>query len=158
SKETISITNRLTLGGIPVVGHLGLTPQTVNVIGGYRVQGNNETAGKKLLDDAKRLEEAGISMLVLECVPKELAAVITDALAIPTIGIGAGADCNGQVLVYHYVLQCGRHRMPKFVKSYADFNQVGLGGLTSFVTEVKQKELPQDSQAYQIKDKQFLPK
>src|SRR5699024_12226027 len=93
SKETVSITNRLTLGGIPVVGHLGLTPQTVNVIGGYRVQGNNEAAGKKLLDDAKRLEEAGISMLVLECVPKELAAVITDALSIPTIGIGAGADC-----------------------------------------------------------------
>ena len=158
SKETISITNRLTLGGIPVVGHLGLTPQTVNVIGGYRVQGNNEAAGKKLLDDAKRLEEAGISMLVLECVPKELAAVITDALSIPTIGIGAGADCNGQVLVYHDVLQYGSHRLPKFVKSYADFNHVGLDGLTSYVTEVKQKEFPQDSHAYQIKDKQFLPK
>src|SRR5699024_4842742 len=84
SKETVSITNRLSHGGIPVVGHLGLTPQTVNVMGGYRVQGNNETAGQKLLDDAKRLEEAGISLLVLECVPKELAAVITEALTIPT--------------------------------------------------------------------------
>lgn len=158
SKETVSITNRLTQGGIPVVGHLGLTPQTVNVMGGYRVQGNNETAGQKLLDDAKRLEEAGISLLVLECVPKELAAVITEALTIPTIGIGAGVDCSGQVLVYHDLLQYGSHRLPKFVKSYADFNHAGVEGLKSYVTEVKQKEFPQDSHAYQIKDKQFLPK
>jgi len=158
SKETVSITNRLTQGGIPVVGHLGLTPQTVNVMGGYRVQGNNETAGQKLLDDAKRLEEAGISLLVLECVPKELAGVITEALTIPTIGIGAGVDCSGQVLVYHDLLQYGSHRLPKFVKSYADFNHAGVEGLKSYVTEVKQKEFPQDSHAYQIKDKQFLPK
>src|SRR5699024_12822302 len=116
-------------GGIPVVGHLGLTPQTVNVMGGYRVQGNNETAGQKLLDDAKRLEEAGISLLVLECVPKELAAVITEALTIPTIGIGAGVECSGHVMVYHDMLQYGSHRVPIFVISYADFNHAGIVGL-----------------------------
>lgn len=157
STETVTITKRLTGGGIPVVGHLGLTPQTVNVIGGYRVQGNNKEAGKQLLEDAKKMEEAGASMLVLECVPKELAAIITDTLTIPTIGIGAGVDCDGQVLVYHDLLQYGSHRLPKFVKSYADFNEAGVEGLKAYVSDVKQKTFPNDSQAYTIKDKQFLP-
>src|SRR5699024_11923250 len=93
SKEILELVRRLTDGGILVVGHLGLTPQTVNVLGGYRVQGNNETAVNKLLDDAKRLEEAGISFLVLECVAKELAADITESLMISTSDICAGVDC-----------------------------------------------------------------
>src|SRR5699024_5091884 len=117
SKETVSITNRLTQEGIPVVGHLGLKRQRGNVMGGYGVQGNNETAGQKLLEDAKRLEEAGISLLVLECVPKELAAVITEALTIPTIGIGAGVDGSGRERGYHELLQYGSHRIPKCAKS-----------------------------------------
>src|SRR5699024_12511852 len=100
--------------------HLGLTPQTVNVMGGYRVQGNNETAGQKLLDDAKRLEEAGMSLLVLDCVPKELAGVITEALTITTIGIGAGVDCSGQVPAYHDLLQYGSHGVTNFAQRYAD--------------------------------------
>src|SRR5699024_5201342 len=105
SEETLTLTRRITDGGIPVVGHIGLTPQTVNVLGGYRVQGKDEETSKKLLEDAKRFEAAGAAALVLECIPKELGQVLTEAINIPTIGIGAGAACDGQVLVYHDLLK-----------------------------------------------------
>src|SRR5699024_7368010 len=101
SDEILTLTKRLTEAGIPVVAHLGLTPQTVNVLGGYKVQGKDREAGEQLLQDAKNLEANGAVALVLECVPKELAKIVTETIAIPTIGIGAGVDCDGQVLVYH---------------------------------------------------------
>src|SRR5699024_1301571 len=111
SDEVLKLTEQLTNAGIPVVAHLGLTPQSVNVLGGYRVQGNDEETAAKLLHDAKRLAEHGAIALVLECVPKELAKMITDSIDIPTIGIGAGIDCDGQVLVYHDILQYGIERL-----------------------------------------------
>lgn len=158
SKEILEVVRRLTDGGIPVVGHLGLTPQTVNVLGGYRVQANDEETSNKLLEDAKQLQTAGAAMLVLECIPKELAALVQQVLTIPVIGIGAGADCDGQVLVYHDILQYGVDRLPKFVKHYADFNTIGTEAIDNYVTEVKNETFPAEEHTYKIKNETALPK
>lgn len=157
SEETFELVKRLTEGGIPVVGHLGLTPQTVNVLGGYRVQGNDKAKSKQLFNDAKNLEEAGAVMIVYECIPKELTEIISPALHIPTIGIGAGVDADGQVLVYHDLLQYGSERLPKFVQSYADFDQAGEAAIKQYVADVKQANFPAEEHTYTIKDKAFLP-
>lgn len=157
SKELLELTRRLTDGGIPVVAHLGLTPQMVNVLGGYKVQGKDKEAGERLLHDAKQLAEHGAIALVLECVPKELAKIVTEAIEIPTIGIGAGIDCDGQVLVYHDILQYGSHRLPKFVKTYMDFNTLGKQSIESYVRDVKQLAFPTDEYSFFIKDSEQLP-
>lgn len=158
SMETLALTKTVTNGGIPVVGHLGLTPQTVNVIGGYKVQGKDEATSKQLLADAKELVDAGICMLVLECVPKELAAVVTGAIDVPTIGIGAGVSCDGQVLVYHDLLQYGDHRLPKFVKSYATFGQTGVEAIKQYVADVREKRFPEEKHTYTMQASGFPPK
>lgn len=158
SEELLTLTRRLTDGGIPVVGHLGLTPQTVNVIGGYKVQGKDKETGEKLLHDAQQLEKHGAISVVLECVPKELGQMITQTIEIPTIGIGAGVHCDGQVLVYHDLLQYGVDRLPKFVKTYADFNNLGEKGLKSYVSDVKQLVFPNDEYSFLIQDDTLLPK
>ena len=158
SKEILELVRRLTDGGIPVVGHLGLTPQSVNVLGGYRVQGNDKVASQQLLEDGKNLQEAGAAMIVYECIPTELGKIVTEALTIPTIGIGAGADCDGQVLVYHDLLQYGVDRLPRFVKHYADFNTAGVDALKNYVTDVKNVHFPAEEHVYTIKSKDFLPK
>lgn len=157
SEEIITLTKRLTDGGIPVVGHLGLTPQTVNVLGGFRVQAKDKEASKKLLDDAKRLEASGAVSIVLECIPKELGQFVTEAIEIPTIGIGAGVDCDGQVLVYHDLLQYGPDKFPKFVKNYANFNLHGTQGIENYVTDVKNGQFPLEEHTYKIKNKDILP-
>src|SRR5690625_521286 len=141
-----------------IVGHIGLTPQTFNVLGGYRIQGNDSDTSHELLKQAKLLEENGAQALVLECIPKELAKIITNELNIPIIGIGAGIDCDGQVLVYHDLLQYGVNRLPKFVKSYADFNEVGVTGIESYVSEVRNKDFPTEPFTYQMKKIEDLPK
>lgn len=158
SDEILQLVRRLTDGGIPVVGHLGLTPQSVNVLGGYRVQGNDKVASTKLLEDAKKLEAAGATMIVFECIPKELTEIITATLRIPTIGIGAGVNTDGQVLVYHDILQYGSERLPKFVKHYADFNVAGVEAINRYVDDVKQSRFPAEKHTYAIKDRAFLPK
>ncbi|MBO1003028.1 3-methyl-2-oxobutanoate hydroxymethyltransferase [Pseudogracilibacillus auburnensis] len=158
SEETLALIKQVTAGGIPVVGHLGLTPQTVNVLGGYRVQANDEEASQKLLEDTKRLEEAGAVAIVLECIPKEIGQVVTDELHIPTIGIGAGADCDGQVLVYHDLLQYGVGKLPKFVKTYANFNLYGTQALQNYVKDVQTGQFPQEDHTYTMKRKSILPK
>ncbi|WP_164668782.1 3-methyl-2-oxobutanoate hydroxymethyltransferase [Virgibacillus doumboii] len=157
SEEILELVRRLTDAGIPVVAHLGLTPQTVNVLGGYKVQGKDKEAGEKLLHDAKQLAKSGAVSLVLECVPKELAAIVTNAISIPTIGIGAGIDCDGQVLVYHDILMYGVDRLPKFVKAYTDFNKVGKEALEKYITDVKNKSFPLDEHSFHIKNKELLP-
>lgn len=151
SEDTITLIEKLTSGGIPVVGHLGLTPQSVNVLGGYRVQANNEAAGEKLLEDTKRLEAAGAVSVVLECIPKEIGKKVTEQVNIPTIGIGAGVDCDGQVLVYHDLLQYGVKGLPKFVKTYANFNQYGGQAIKNYVEDVKSGTFPADAHTYTIK-------
>lgn len=145
----------LTGAGIPVVAHLGLTPQSVGVLGGYKVQGKSVEAARKLIKDAKKVEEAGAFALVLECVPKQLAEEISSLLTIPTIGIGAGPDCDGQVLVYHDVLTYGVEKVPKFVKQYVNVNELVQSGLSAYVAEVKLGAFPEDKHSFSMKDEEL---
>lgn len=148
SVETLELTRKLTDSGIPVVIHLGLQPQSVNIYGGYKVQGKTEQAAQKILEDAIKSAESGAIALVLECIPKELAAKISNEVIIPTIGIGSGVDCDGQVLVYHDLLRYGIERSPKFVKSYTDFDALGSKALKTFIDEVKTTEFPLDKHSF----------
>lgn len=127
---------------IPVMGHLGLTPQSVNVFGGFKVQGKDRDSAEQLIEDAKRLEDAGVFSIVLECIPEELAAKITEALAVPTIGIGAGIGCDGQILVYHDMLGIYSDVRPKHVKVFADAGAVIREGIKAYVGEVKNSTFP----------------
>ncbi|HVA65221.1 MAG TPA: 3-methyl-2-oxobutanoate hydroxymethyltransferase, partial [Terriglobales bacterium] len=135
---------------VPVMGHIGLTPQSVNRQGGYRVQGTSEAAAEQLLRDARALEEAGAFSLVLEGMPRELAARITEASAIPTIGIGAGPDCDGQVLVLHDLLGLSFRPRPKFVRAYADLAPVVRAAAEAFRQEVEGGAFPNDSESYHM--------
>jgi len=137
--ETIEF---LTDRGIPVCGHLGLTPQSVHQLGGYRVQGKGETECQRLLKDAKQLEQAGAGMIVLEAIPAALAREVTAAITIPTIGIGAGADCSGQVLVLHDMLDVYPGKKAKFVKNYMRPAGSIQGAVELYVKEVKARTFP----------------
>ncbi|KAA6482505.1 3-methyl-2-oxobutanoate hydroxymethyltransferase [Bacillus swezeyi] len=145
----------LTRGGIPVVSHLGLTPQSVGVLGGYKVQGKDEESAQKLIDDSRRCEEAGAIALVLECVPAALAERISQELSIPVIGIGAGAGTDGQVLVYHDVVGHGVSRTPKFVKQYAQIDPPIQEAISGYVKDVKNRFFPEDVHSFHI-DQQVL--
>jgi 3-methyl-2-oxobutanoate hydroxymethyltransferase len=148
----INVIRSLTEAGIPVVAHLGLTPQAVGVLGGYKVQGKDSESAKKLVKDAKLVEEAGAIAVVLECVPHQLAKIITESLNIPTIGIGAGNDTDGQVLVFHDVIGYGVERTPKFVKQYANVN-VNIGeALKGYVNDVRNRKFPAEEHTFSIKD------
>ena len=133
--------------GIPVIGHLGLTPQSVNVLGGYRVQGRGES-GERLMQDAKALEAAGASAVVLEVVPADLAARVTASLSIPTIGIGAGANTDAQVLVWQDLVGLSAGPLPKFVKPYADLRSVLSAAVTEWATDVISGAYPDEAHAY----------
>ncbi|MBS4191010.1 3-methyl-2-oxobutanoate hydroxymethyltransferase [Bacillus sp. FJAT-49705] len=146
----------LTKAGIPVVAHLGLTPQSVAVLGGYKVQGKNAEAAQKLMEDAKKCAQAGAFALVLECVPKQLAKAVTGSISIPTIGIGAGVYTDGQVLVYHDVLSYGVERVPKFVKQYENVNEIVLRGLNNYLTDVKLGEFPEDQHSFTMKESELI--
>lgn len=135
---------------IPVMGHLGLTPQSVNVMGGFKVQGRSADDALRLLDDAYRLQEAGCFALVLEGIPAELAARATESLEIPTIGIGAGADCSGQVLVFHDVLGLTPVRRPKFVRAYADGFQLLQDALSHWAADVRSGAFPGAQESYRL--------
>lgn len=134
--------------GIPVVGHLGMTPQSVHSLGGYKVQGKVEDQAAKLLDDARALEAAGAFALVLEAIPAELARRVTQALSISTIGIGAGPHCDGQVLVLYDLLGLFDTFVPKFVKTYAHLKTDALQALSRYKEEVEQGRFPGDSESY----------
>lgn len=132
----------LTQRGIPVCAHIGLTPQSIHQLGGYKLQGNSEKSAKQLLDDAKILEKSGASLLVMEVIPAKLAKKITQALSIPTIGIGAGADCSGQVLVLHDMLGLVQGKKPRFVKDFmADAKSI-QEAIANYVTAVKTGQFP----------------
>ena len=137
----------LVSAGIPVMGHIGLTPQSVNVLGGYRVQGRGE-AGERLLQDAKGLQMAGAFAVVLELVPAELAARVTDLLTIPTIGIGAGAGCDAQVLVWQDMAGLTPGVAPKFVKRYADLSSILAAAVREFAAEVRDGTYPAPEHSY----------
>lgn len=146
---------KLTDAGVPVVAHLGLTPQSVGVLGGYRVQGKDAKAAKQLVEDAKQVEFAGACMLVLECVPKQLAKLISEEISIPTIGIGAGKETDGQVLVYHDLIGYGSERVPKFVKQYTNISESICHALSTYVTEVKTSQFPEDKHTFTMKDEEL---
>ncbi|MRH42427.1 3-methyl-2-oxobutanoate hydroxymethyltransferase [Aquibacillus halophilus] len=148
SEEILTLISRLKSGGIPVIAHLGLTPQSVNVLGGYRVQGKDKETAQQLINDAKALERSGAIGLVIECVPKQLAKLVTKELTIPTIGIGAGVECDGQVLVLHDVLQYGIDRLPKFVKTYDDANSSFTEAIKTYVKEVKDGTFPAENHSF----------
>lgn len=139
--------------GIPVVGHLGLTPQSVSVLGGYRVQGRSALAARTIVDAALALEEAGIFALVLECVPVDVAREVTERLEVPTIGIGAGAHCDGQVLVFHDLLGLSRGgHSPRFVKRYAELADQAVGAIQAFVGEVQSGAFPAAEHCFQMSE------
>ena len=138
--------------GIPVMGHIGLTPQSINVFGGFKVQGKSEEAARALLADAKAVEEAGAFAVVIEAVPAALAQMITDAVSIPTIGIGAGAGCDGQILVYQDMLGMFSDFTPKFVKRYANVGEVMREAFASYAAEVASGTFPTEEHTYKIKD------
>ena len=139
----------MTRFGIPVMGHLGMTPQSVNQSGGYRVQGKGQKEAENILQDAKALEAAGAFALVLECVPSLLATMITKQLAIPTIGIGAGQGCDGQVLVIYDLLGLFDDFVPKFVKPYGHLKADALNALTRYKGDVDCGKFPSDEESYQ---------
>lgn len=132
----------LTQRGIPVCAHIGLTPQSVHQLGGYKLQGNSEKSAKQLLDDAKSLEKSGASLLVMEVVPAKLAKKITNTLTIPTIGIGAGVDCSGQVLVLHDMLGLSQGKKPRFVKDFMQNAKSIPEAVANYVTAVKTGQFP----------------
>ena len=146
--ETVS---RITEGGIPVMGHLGLTPQAVNQLSGYRIQGRTTKAAVELIDDAKALEEAGAYALVLEGVPKQLAQMITERLSIPTIGIGAGVNCDGQVQVFHDLLGLFDDFSPKHARKYANLSEIIQGAVSRYVSDVQEQTFPTDKESFSMK-------
>lgn len=137
---------------IPVCAHLGLTPQSINALGGYKVQGKTENDAQKLIDDAKAVQEAGASMLVLECVPAKLAKKITEMLDIPTIGIGAGNECDGQVLVFQDMLGMFTDYVPKFVKQFANVGDVMKQAFRDYMDEIQSGAFPAEEHSYKIDD------
>ena len=142
----------ITAAGIPVVGHIGLTPQSVNAFGGHRVQGKTEAAAKKLLADALAVEAAGAFAVVIEGVPAKLATLITERLTVPTIGIGAGAGCDGQVLVYQDMLGMYADFTPKFVKKFSNVGEVMQAAFAQYVAEVQNGSFPSEEHCYAIDD------
>lgn len=137
---------------IPVMGHIGLTPQSVNMLGGFKVQGKNEKVAKKLIEDAKILEEAGAFSIVLECIPEKLSKIISESISIPTIGIGAGKYCDGQILVYQDMLSMFSDFKPKFVKSFGNIGESIKDGVSQYIKEVKEAKFPEEKHTFKIDD------
>jgi 3-methyl-2-oxobutanoate hydroxymethyltransferase len=141
-REILTAVQRMAESGIPVLGHLGLTPQHIHQLGGFKVQGRNDAAARRIIEDAVALQDAGAFALVLECVPGPLAASISKQLVIPTIGIGAGPDCDGQVLVFHDLVGLYDRFTPKFVKQYAQVGATMREAVRQYVQEVKSGVFP----------------
>lgn len=153
--EVLPHIEALVKAGIPVMSHLGLTPQSAAVLGGYKVQGKDAEAAKKIIEDAKRCQEAGAFAITLECIPKQLATEISSSVSIPTIGIGAGVQTDGQVLVYHDILTYGVERVSKFVKPYASVNKQMIDALQAYVSEVRNELFPDDEHSFTMKEEEL---
>jgi 3-methyl-2-oxobutanoate hydroxymethyltransferase len=149
------IVKAIVKAGIPVMGHLGLTPQTISMLGGFKVQGKDAKAAQKIIDDALMLEEAGAFSVILEAIPAPIAKRITERLTVPTIGIGAGIHCDGQVLVVHDMLGLFDRFTPKFVKRYVNLSESMLKAFGSFREEVSRGEFPTDQHSFHIEEKEL---
>ena len=152
---TLSRVLALVGAGIPVMGHIGLTPQSATMLGGYKAQGRTAAKARQLLDDALALEAAGCFSIVLECIPAPIAERVTAALSIPTIGIGSGRGCDGQVLVFHDLLGLYEGRAPRFVKRYADVADVIRSALEEYAADVREHRFPAEQHTYAIPDEEL---
>lgn len=149
-RKRIPMIEALLAAEIPVMGHLGLTPQSIYAMGGYRVQGKRAEAARELVEDARALAAAGVFAIVLEGVPNVLAQIVTEEVPVPTIGIGAGPHCDGQVLVFHDVLGLHHDRLPKFVRQYAHLADTAIEGLERFFADVESGAFPSDAESYHM--------
>lgn len=149
-QEMAETVNRIVKSGIPVMGHVGLTPQSVNQLSGYRVQGKSINDAIRLMEDSRALEEAGAYAVVLECVPAALSQMITDRLSIPTIGIGAGAGCDGQVQVFHDFMGLFTDFLPKHARRYANLAETIQDATARYITDVQQAEFPTARESYKM--------
>ena len=154
-RERADAIRAITGAGIPVMGHLGLTPQSIHQLGGYRAQGKNASAAKRLLEDARILEESGCFSIVLESVPARLADYISKQISIPTIGIGAGVGCDGQVLVTYDLLGLFDRFTPKFVRKYADFHADMKKAFTNYIDDVETKRFPAQEHTVEMSDAEW---
>lgn len=155
-EEIIDDVKAIIKAGIPVMGHLGLTPQSIHKLGGYFVQGKTEEQAKRLINDAIALEKAGVFAIVLECIPVELSKIITSKLSIPIIGIGAGVECDGQVLVSYDMIGLFQGRTPKFVKQYSDLSSLIKESVTKYVQDVKYGTFPREEQTIHAEDERLF--
>lgn len=153
--ELVPAIERIVAAGIPVVGHLGLQPQSAEVLGGYKVQGKTASSAQKLINDAKALEKAGVCAIVFECIPKQLGGILAAQVSVPIIGIGAGVNVDGQVLVYHDLLGYGDHRVPKFVEKFSDVHSVMAAGIAAYRDGVKARTFPSDAQSFTMNEQQL---
>ena len=147
-ERRLDLISRIVDAEIPVMGHIGLTPQSVNAFGGFRVQGKSAEASEQIMRDARAVEAAGAFSVVLESIPRELAARITAELHIPTIGIGAGPDCDGQVLVIHDLVGLTFGHKPKFARRYADVGEVISRAASEYCRDVREGSFPSDEESY----------
>ncbi|WP_342575564.1 3-methyl-2-oxobutanoate hydroxymethyltransferase [Solibacillus sp. FSL K6-1781] len=154
--EIVPVIKKLTNAGIPVVAHLGLLPQSAGVLGGYKVQGKTAEQAEKLIKDALLVEQAGACAVVLECIPHQLTEAVSQKLTIPTIGIGAGVKADGQVLVFHDLLQYGKHHIPKFVEAFARVGDEVEKGITSYTNAVKSGAFPTLQQSFTMKETELI--
>jgi len=153
--QCLEVTEEIVKAGIAVMGHIGLTPQTAEALGGFKVQGKDAESAQKLMDQAKALQKAGCFSLVLECIPHRIAQYITENISIPTIGIGAGVHCDGQVLVIHDILGLFDRFRPKFVKQYVDLSSVIKQAIQSYKTDVIAERFPGKEHGFAINEEEF---
>lgn len=156
SRTRLKLIETLIEAEIPVMGHVGLTPQSIHHFGQFKVKGKEINEAKKIVTDALNLEKAGVFSVVLECIPMELARIITEELRIPTIGIGAGPYCDGQILVFHDLVGFSNGYLPKFVKKYVDLHEVLSGAVKGYIDDVKEGKFPDDSNSYHLKSTKIL--
>jgi len=153
--QCLEVTEQIIKAGIAVMGHIGLTPQTAEKLGGFKVQGKTADSARRLIEQAKALEKLGCFSIVLECVPDKIAAMVTNEVSIPTIGIGAGIECDGQVLVTHDMLGLFDRYTPKFVKRYTNLSSAIVESVIEFKLEVKNKTFPAKEHSFTIKDEEL---
>lgn len=151
-EEVLPQIKAMVQAGIPVLGHLGLTPQSVHQLGGFKVQGKGEAQAERLKREAKALEAAGVFGIVLECIPAPLAKEVSDSLMIPTIGIGAGAECDGQILVTQDLLGMDNSFKPKFVRRYANLQEIIMKAVQEYISDVKEKNFPNAEESFGVVD------
>lgn len=156
SQKRLKMIETMVDSGIPVMGHVGLTPQSIHHFGHFRVQGKKAQEAKRIVSQAQELERSGVFSVILECVPMELSKMITEELKIPTIGIGAGPHCDGQILVFHDLAGYANDYLPKFVKRYTHLHKILSEAVHSYVQDVREKKFPDDTHSYHVKSRKVL--